>query len=49
MATYFTVNTIDLLWKVTNANPQIGIETALEFSTAKAIGIALVYMLVGAA
>ena len=37
MATFVMVNSIQLLWKITNSNPQIGIETALGFSMAKAI------------
>ena len=48
MASYLTVNSRYLLWKITNANPRIGLETAVGFSAAEAIGIALVYMLVGA-
>ncbi len=48
MASYLMVNSRDLLWKITNANPRIGIETVLGFSAAKAIGIAFVYELIGA-
>ena len=48
MASYLTVNSRYLLWKIMNANPRIGLETAVGFSAAEAIGIALVYVLVGA-
>ena len=46
MYSYLMVNSRDLLRKITNATPRIGIKTALGFSVAEAIGIALVYVLV---
>ena len=39
MTSYLTVNSRDLLWKITNANSKISIETALGFSAADATDI----------
>jgi hypothetical protein len=47
MATYWVVDSISYLWTITNAAPKVGIETAAGTVRARAIGVALIQLLVG--
>jgi hypothetical protein len=47
MATYWVVDSISYLWSITNAAPQVDIDTAVGTVRARAIGIALIHLLVG--
>src|SRR6056297_546172 len=47
MATFWVVDNISYLWTITIASPTVGIETAAGVVAARAVGIALVQLLIG--